>query len=267
MPASRRRARSSRRSRCSSSAGPPVGQVSLPQVVASHQFSPGGCVAPRRNKKVPTAGKARSPSAPPVQRAARAFLAPVWPLFHPPSPYSAQNAVFRPISAPVDNSKRRKDLFFGIIFLCFGNHLQTSSSRRTRTEAARPRPTSVRSTCREQSYERRFVLVCGPSLGVDPHGVSRDEPRRVHSLRGGQERRRTWRMAYARIHPAYFRAAMWLARRLDCAKASAPQERQNIVSGRVLRDGCAQPCRLGIRHLRNDVRRLVFAACPVGRFR
>ena len=69
----------------------------------------------------PTAGRARTPAAPPVQRAARAFLAQVWPPFHPPPPYSAQNAVFRPISAPVDNSKRRQDLFFGIIFLCFGN--------------------------------------------------------------------------------------------------------------------------------------------------
>ena len=78
----------------------------------------------------PTAGRARTlvlperseprirsleVCAPPVQRAARAFLALVWPLFHPPPPYYGQNAVFRLISAPVDNSKRRKDLFFGII--------------------------------------------------------------------------------------------------------------------------------------------------------
>ena len=75
----------------------------------------GGCVTPRRNKKIPTAGRARTPAAPPVQRAARGFTALVWPAFHPPPPYYAQNAVFRPISAPVDNSKRRKDLFFGII--------------------------------------------------------------------------------------------------------------------------------------------------------
>ena len=34
---------------------------------------------------------------------------------------------------------------------CWGNRLQNSSSLRTRTEAARPRPTSVRSTCLARS--------------------------------------------------------------------------------------------------------------------